>query len=111
MVVIKASTRFLKIKQSKLEKTLNKIRNKTYLTALQILFSENTNETLSIWKLLHSAAANAFVLYNIKKSILSILDVYSNKCRVLKKNYANAKGKSSLISRKYFSVILKIGNI
>jgi large subunit ribosomal protein L22 len=97
---IVANTRYLRISPFKISKILDKIRGKTYISALKILYNIPQKSSFFVLKTLLSAANNAFYNNNILKENLYISVAYANQGSILKRMHARAKGKSAKIEKK-----------
>jgi large subunit ribosomal protein L22 len=100
--------KFIHISLTKLNLICGKIRNKTYIEALNILKLLPQKNVIVVWQILHSVVTNAIINKNMKKNDLFIESIYVNKGPIKKKISARAKGKSDIIKKRMSHLTIKI---
>ena len=105
----KAILRYARISPRKVKIVIDLIRNKPAGEALAIL--KNTPKAASelIYKLLHSAEANAVNNFELNSEKLYVADCYANQGPTLKRMRAVARGRGTRINKKtsHITVVLK----
>jgi large subunit ribosomal protein L22 len=101
--IISATSKYLRISESKINCILLKIRNKNYLEVLQILKYIPQKAGRIIWKTLYSAISNAIHNYKLKRENLIIVEAFANRGSGIKKmkrvRFIN-KGRQAPIEKK-----------
>jgi large subunit ribosomal protein L22 len=90
------TSKYLSIAPTKINKIINKIRNKTYLESLKIFKKYSQKSSQIIAKTIHSAASNSKCL----KSSLCIAEIFVNQGSIFKRIRARAKGRAFPIQKK-----------
>jgi large subunit ribosomal protein L22 len=105
---ISAISKYILISPKKTEKYLKLVSGKTYSEALSILLPLKRKVTVSIWKTLYSAAANAYGNFSIKKENLIISEAYVTRGSILKRMQPRAKGKGYKIEKIFSHITIKL---
>lgn len=92
--------KYLRISSTKLKKYIDKIRNKTYKNALNIITNFPHRIKCILWKLLNSAASNAINNFQKNRNSLKIEYIFVTHAGILKRFRARARGKSFKIEKK-----------
>jgi large subunit ribosomal protein L22 len=100
--------KFIHTPSTKLGLICDKIRNKKYIEALNILKCLPQKNVILIWQTLHSIISNALNNNNMKKDNLFIESIYVNKGPIKKKISPRAKGKSDIIKKRMSHLTIKI---
>ncbi len=103
-----AKIKFLRIAPTKIKKILDKIRGKSYLSALKFLYNIPQKPGLAVFKSIKSAASNLFHSNSAEKNKLFIKEIYVNQGPILKRIHARAKGKSAKIEKKMCHITVYI---
>jgi large subunit ribosomal protein L22 len=95
-----AKIKFLRIAPTKIKKILDKIRGKSYINAIKILYAIPQKSGQAVFKALKSAINNACHNNSLLKEKLFISKAYVTQGPILKRLHARAKGKSAKIEKK-----------
>jgi large subunit ribosomal protein L22 len=101
----------IKTSEKKISNVLTKIRKKSYFNALEILNKIPSKSKIFIWKALHSAAANAKILWGSSKNALFIKEIKASKGLKLKRINPRAKGKFDFLTRNFSHLKITLCNI
>jgi large subunit ribosomal protein L22 len=101
--LITATSKYLHVSPTKLNRICNLIRGKSYIETLKIFHKLSQKSVLVVWRTLLSAVSIALELYNYKKTDLRIAEIYVNKGAVnfgKKKVRFLSKGRQTFIEKK-----------
>jgi large subunit ribosomal protein L22 len=108
-IKISVTSKNIRIAPNKINQVLFKIRNKTYIDALNILRTISDKKCLNIiWKTLYSVIMNAINIYKLEKSNLIISEAFVNQASILKRIQPRAKGKAFPIEKKYSHITITV---
>jgi large subunit ribosomal protein L22 len=105
---IYAISKYNLIAPKKIQKYLKLIKGKTYSQALSILLPLKQKATVSIWKTLYSAAANASKNFSIDKENLIVSTAFVTRGSILKRMQPRAKGKGYRIEKIFSHITIKL---
>ena len=102
-LLITATSKYLHVSPTKLNRICKLIRGKSYIETLKIFQQLSQKSVLVVWRTLCSAVSNAKNLYNYNKKDLKITEIYVNKGAVnfsKKKVRFLSKGRQTFIEKK-----------
>lgn len=102
------TSKMVKLSPTKVNLTLNKIRNKTYLEIIQVLNKLPQKKGIILSNLFFTLLANIYNILKIKKENVFLFETYVNKGAILKRQQPRAKGQSYLIQKRFSYITLKI---
>jgi large subunit ribosomal protein L22 len=106
-----ATSKYIRISPTKLDRILSKIRGKTYKQALQTLNFLPQKAGAIIWQTLYSAVSNGIHNLNFEKDNLVISEAYSNAGPILKRMRPRARGRSFAIQKRISHLTIKVKQI
>jgi large subunit ribosomal protein L22 len=106
-----ATTKYVRISPSKLEKLVAKIRGKSYRQALEVLKYIPQKAGTIIWQTLYSAISNGTNNLGMEKEKLIVHEAYVNQGPILKRMRARAKGRGFSIQKKMSHLTISISEI
>ena len=77
--IISATSKYLRVSPTKVDRIVSQIRGKTYKEALQILKYLPQKSGTIVWQTLYSAVSNATNNFNFEKENLIIIEAFVNK--------------------------------
>lgn len=98
--VILATSKYIRISPTKIDKIISKIRGKSYKEALQILKYLPQKTGAVVWQTLYSAISNATNNFDLEKENLIIKEAYVNQGPMLKRMRPRAQGRAFAIQKK-----------
>jgi len=118
MVIIKsnnsfsfATSKYLRVGPTKINKIISKIRGKTYKQALEILKDLPQKSASLVWQTLYSAISNGTNNFNFERNNLFISEAYVNAGSILKRMRPRARGKAFAIEKKFSHITIKVAEI
>ena len=106
-----ATSKYIRISPTKLDKILFKIRGKTYKQALQTLNFLPQKAGALVWQTLYSAVSNGINNFNFEKENLIISEAYSNAGPILKRMRPRARGRAFAIQKRISHLTIKVKQI
>lgn len=105
----KATSKYVRISPSKVNRVLATIRGKKYVEAVAILEAIPNTASISVLKVLNSAASNAEHNMNLSKEDLVVDTALANPGPTLKRMIPKAKGRGCRILKRttHITVILR----
>lgn len=100
LICASATSRYIRISPTKINLILDKIRNKSYLEALNILKQIPQKSGAVVWQTLYSAVSNVSSIFKSNKDKLFIIEAYANQGPILKRMQPRAKGRAFKIYKK-----------
>jgi large subunit ribosomal protein L22 len=107
-LVASATSKYIRISPTKLDKILFKIRGKTYKQALQILKFLPQKAGALVWQTLYSAVSNGTNNLSFEKDNLIICEAYVNAGPILKRMRPRARGRAFAIQKKISHITIKV---
>jgi len=108
---IEATSKYIRISPSKVDRIISKIRGKTYKEALKILKYLPQKSAIMTWQTLYSAVSNASNNFGIPKDDLLISTAFVNQGAILKRVQPRARGKAFRIEKKFSHITIKVSSI
>ena len=108
---VSATSKYIRISQTKVDVIISKIRGKTYKEALQILKYLPQKSGAIVWKTLYSAVSNATNNFDLEKEKLIITEAYVNQGPILKRVRPRAQGRAFSIQKKMSHVTIKVAEL
>jgi large subunit ribosomal protein L22 len=108
---IEATSKYIRISPSKVDRIVSKIRGKTYKEALKILKYLPQKSAIMTWQTLYSAVSNASNNFGIEKENLIISQAFVNQGAILKRVQPRARGKAFRIEKKFSHITIKVSKI
>jgi len=103
--------KYIKMSPHKVRRVLNQIKGRPYKEVLMILEFMPYRSCVPIWKVLHSALANATHNLGLDKNNLEIESAYVNEGPKLRRVEPRAKGKANKILKPTSHIMIKIKSI
>jgi len=115
MVIIKsnnsfafATSKYLRVGPTKINKIISKIRGKTYKQALEILKDLPQKSASLVWQTLYSAVSNATNNSDLQKDNLIISEAFVNQGPILKRMRPRAQGRAFAIQKKMSHITIRV---
>jgi len=109
--IISSTSKYLRISASKIDRVILKIRNKSYLEALEILKYIPQKVGKIVWKTLYSAVSNAINNNKLNRENLKIFEIFTNKgpggSKIKRVRFIN-KGRQAPIEKKISHLTIRI---
>lgn len=106
-----ATTKYIRISPTKLDKIISQIRGKSYREALQILKYLPQKSAVTVWQTLYSAVSNATHNLSIDKDQIMITEAFVNKGAIMKRMQPRARGKAFKIEKKFAHITIKVSEM
>ena len=106
--IVSAYANYLRVSPTKLSRIADKIRGKTYSTAIHILAEYRQKPGRKIWNLLKSVVANAEHNNNLQKEKLIVKEIFVNQGSILKRIQPRARGKAYRIEKKFSHLTIRV---
>jgi large subunit ribosomal protein L22 len=106
--LIEATSKYIRISPSKIDRIISKIRGKTYKEALKILKYLPQKSAVMTWQTLYSAVSNASNNFGFDKNNLIISQAFVNQGAILKRVQPRSKGKAFRIEKKFSHITIKV---
>lgn len=107
----KATSKYVRISPSKVNRILATIRGKKYVEAVAILEALPNTASISILKVLNSAASNAEHNMNLNKDDLFVETAMANPGPILKRMMPRAKGRGNRILKRTTHITVILGTV
>lgn len=108
LLIASATSKYIKVSPTKINKILLQIRQKKYNEALNILKYIPQRGGTYVWKTLYSAISNGINNLNFNKDNIYIVEARVNKGAILKRSRPRARGKSFPIQKKLSHITIKV---
>jgi large subunit ribosomal protein L22 len=105
---ISATSKYIRISPTKVQKILAQIRGKSYKEALQILKFLPQKAGSVVWQTLYSAVSNATHNFELEKEKLIISEAFVNQGPIMKRMQPRAKGKAFKIEKKMSHITISV---
>lgn len=105
---IVAISKYIKFSPKKVQKYLKLLKGKSYTEALQFLLVFKQKILVNIFKLLYSAAANAYQNFSIQKENLIISEAFVTRSSIFKRTHPRARGKAYKIEKIFSHITIKL---
>jgi large subunit ribosomal protein L22 len=109
--IVSATTKYLRISPTKLNKIIKQIRGKSYKDALIILKYLPQKSAALIWQTLYSAASNANANFSLNKEELLVSEAFINQGSTLKRMQPRARGKAYQIKKRSSHITIRVTTI
>ena len=109
--IISATSKYIRISPTKIDRVISKIRGKSYKEALQVLKYLPQQSGSIVWQTLYSAISNATHNFNFEKENLIIEEAFVNKGpggRQTKRVRFINKGKQAPIEKKMSHITIRV---
>ncbi len=109
---VKAVAKYIRMSPHKVRRVLDQIRGCSYQEALMILQFLPYDASGPVWKVIHSAAANAKHNYGLDKKKLIITEIFADEGPKLKRVRPRAQGRAYQILKPtcHITIIMKTNN-
>lgn len=107
-IVVSATSKYIKISPTKVNKILRLIRGKSYKASLQILKYLPQKAGAIVWQTLYSAISNASNNFSCEKDKLFIVEAYVNQGPIIKRMQPRAKGRAFKIEKKVSHITIRV---
>lgn len=107
-LTVSATSKYLRVAPTKLERILAKIRGKSYKEALYILKAFSQKNGAIVWQTLYSAVSNASNNYKLDRENLIIFEAFVNQGSILKRMQPRARGKAYRIEKKFAHLTISV---
>jgi large subunit ribosomal protein L22 len=108
--LIKSVGKYIRMSPTKVHRILDQIRGRSYKEGLMILEYLPYRACTPIWKVLHSAGANAENNFSLNKQTLFIQQAFGDQGPTLKRLRLRAKGKSNQIRKLTCHITIILGS-
>jgi len=109
--IISATSKYIRIAPTKINKILVKIRGKSYEESLQLLKYIPQKSASLVWQTLYSAVSNAKNNFLIDKKKLIIVEAFVNQGSILKRMRPRARGKAYRIEKKFSHLTIRVAEV
>lgn len=106
--IISATSKYIRISPTKIDKIISKIRGKSYKEALQILKYLPQKTGAIVWQTLYSAISNATNNFELEKENLMIKEAFVNQGPILKRMRPRAQGRAFAIQKKMAHITIRV---
>lgn len=106
--IISATSKYIRISPTKIDKIISKIRGKSYKEALQILKYLPQKTGAIVWQTLYSAISNATNNFDFEKENLIIKEAFVNQGPILKRMRPRAQGRAFAIQKKMSHITIRV---
>jgi large subunit ribosomal protein L22 len=106
-----ATSKYIRIGPTKINKVISQIRGKTYKEALEILKDLPQKSGSLVWQTLYSAVSNGTNNLNLERNNLFICEAYVNAGPILKRMRPRARGRAFAIQKKISHITIKVAEI
>lgn len=106
--IISATSKYVKISPTKVNKILKLIRGKSYKDSLQILKYLPQKAGAIVWQTLYSAISNASNNFGCEKENLFVVEAYVNQGPIIKRMQPRAKGRAFKIEKKVSHITIRV---
>lgn len=103
-----ATSKYIHISPTKIDKIIAQIRGKTYKEALQILKYLPQKSGSVVWQTLYSAVSNAKNNLNFNKDKLFIVEAFVNGGQITTRVYPGSRGYVYKIDKKMSHITIKV---
>lgn len=110
-IVVKATSKYIRISPTKINPIIKKIRGKSYKEALEILKYLPQKAGVVVWQTLYSAISNATTNFEFQKENLVIHEAFVNQGPILKRMRPRAKGRAFAIQKKMSHLTINVKEI
>jgi large subunit ribosomal protein L22 len=105
---VSATSKYIKISPTKVNKILKIIRGKSYKDSLQILKYLPQKAGAIVWQTLYSAISNASNNFGYEKEKLFVVEAYVNQGPIIKRMQPRAKGRAFKIEKKVSHITIRV---
>jgi large subunit ribosomal protein L22 len=106
--IISATSKYIRISPTKIDRIISKIRGKSYKQALEILKYLPNKTGVIVWHTLYSARSNAINNFDVEKDNLMIKEAFVNKGPILKRMRPRAQGRAFAIQKKMSHITIRV---
>lgn len=106
-----ATSKYLRIGPTKIDRIISQIRGKTYKQALDILQKLPQKSAALVWQTLYSAVSNGTNNFNFERNNLFVSEAYVNAGPILKRMRPRARGRAFAIQKKISHLTIKVAEI
>jgi large subunit ribosomal protein L22 len=110
-LIISATSKYLRVSPTKLDKIITKIRGKTYREALIILKYLPQKSSALVWQTLYSAGSNASANFALEKDELMVCEAFVNSGSTLKRIQPRARGKAYQIKKRSSHITIRVKSL